>query len=59
MELGQHRSSNYSAHRLLADTYAALPRHEIARVSELFQSQMLQPLNTTPIQPSLERATCS
>ena len=29
------------------------PRHEIARVSELFQSQMLQPLNTTPIQPSL------
>ncbi|MFI5183539.1 MAG: tetratricopeptide repeat protein, partial [Vicinamibacteria bacterium] len=45
--------SNYSAHRLLADSYQALPRHEIARVSELFQSQMLQPLNTTPIQPSL------
>jgi len=44
--------SNYSAHRLLADSYAALPRHEIARVSELFQAQMLQPLNTTPIQPS-------
>jgi len=44
---------NYSAHRLLSDNYAALPRHEIARVSELFQSQMLQPLNTTPIQPSL------
>ncbi|HVQ28646.1 MAG TPA: tetratricopeptide repeat protein, partial [Vicinamibacteria bacterium] len=44
---------NYSAHRLLADSYAALPRHEIARVSELFQSQMLQPLNTTPIQPRL------
>jgi tetratricopeptide (TPR) repeat protein len=44
---------NYSAHRLLADSYAARPRHEIARVSELFQSQMLQPLNTTPIQPSL------
>jgi tetratricopeptide (TPR) repeat protein len=44
---------NFSAHRLLADSYAALPRHEIARVSELFQSQMLQPLNTTPIQPSL------
>lgn len=44
---------NYSAHRLLADSYSALPRHEIARVSELFQSQMLQPLNTTPIQPSL------
>jgi Tfp pilus assembly protein PilF len=45
--------SNYSAHRLLADNYAAIPRHQIARVSELFQSQMLQPLNTTPIQPSL------
>ena len=44
---------NYSAHRLLADSYAALPRHEIARVSELLQSQMLQPLNTTPIQPRL------
>ena len=44
---------DYSGHRLLADNYAALPRHEIARVSELFQSQMLQPLNTTPIQPSL------
>jgi hypothetical protein len=45
--------SDYSGHRLLADNYSALPRHEIARVSELFQSQMLQPLNTTPIQPSL------
>jgi Tfp pilus assembly protein PilF len=45
--------SNFSAHRLLADSYAALPRREIARVSELFQSQMLQPLNTTPIQPTL------
>lgn len=45
--------SDYSGHRLLADNYAAQPRHEIARVSELFQSQMLQPLNTTPIQPRL------
>jgi tetratricopeptide (TPR) repeat protein len=45
--------SDFSGHRLLADTYSALPRHEIARVSELFQSQMLQPLNTTPIQPTL------
>jgi tetratricopeptide (TPR) repeat protein len=45
--------ANFSAHRLLADSYAALPRHEVARVSELFQSQMLQPLNTTPIQPRL------
>jgi tetratricopeptide (TPR) repeat protein len=42
-----------SAHRFLADSYAALPRQEIARVSELMQSQMLQPLNTSPIQPQL------
>jgi tetratricopeptide (TPR) repeat protein len=45
--------TNYSAHRFLADSYSVLPRHEVARVSELFQSQMLQPLNTTPIQPRL------
>jgi len=45
--------TNYSAHRFLADSYAALPRHEIARVSELLQSQMLQPINITPIQPRL------
>jgi tetratricopeptide (TPR) repeat protein len=46
-------STNSSAHRLLADTYAVLPRHEIARVSELLQSQLLQPLNMTPLQPRL------
>ncbi len=45
--------ANYSAHRLLADNYAALPRHEIARVSALLQSQLLQPINITPIQPRL------
>lgn len=45
--------SNYSAHRFLADSYAVLPRHEIARVSELLQSQLLQPLNITPVQPRL------
>jgi hypothetical protein len=45
--------SNYSAHRFLADSYSVLPRHEIARVSELLQSQLLQPTNITPIQPSL------
>lgn len=44
---------NYSAHRFLADAYSALPRHEIARVSELLQSQLLQPINITPIQPRL------
>jgi tetratricopeptide (TPR) repeat protein len=45
--------SNYSAHRLLADNYSVLPRHEIARVSELLQSQLLQPINITPVQPAL------
>jgi tetratricopeptide (TPR) repeat protein len=45
--------SNFSAHRFLADSYSARPRHEIARVSELLQSQLLQPLNITPIQPRL------
>jgi tetratricopeptide (TPR) repeat protein len=45
--------SNYSAHRLLSDNYKALPRHEIARVSELLKSQLLQPINLTPVQPQL------
>jgi tetratricopeptide (TPR) repeat protein len=45
--------TNFSAHRFLADSYSTLPRHEIARVSELLQSQLLQPLNMTPIQPHL------
>ncbi|HEY6074392.1 MAG TPA: TonB-dependent receptor, partial [Anaerolineales bacterium] len=45
--------ANYSAHRFLADSYGALPRHEIARVSELLQSQLLQPINITPVKPRL------
>ena len=45
--------TNFSAHRFLSDTYAVLPRHEIARVSELLQSQLLQPINLTPLQPRL------
>jgi Flp pilus assembly protein TadD len=45
--------ADHSAHRLLADSYAAIPRHEIARASELLQSQLLQPLNITPVQPQL------
>jgi len=45
--------SNHSAHRFLSDTYAHLPRHEIARVSELLQSQLLQPININPVQPAL------
>ena len=43
--------TNFSAHRFLADSYSVLPRRDIARVSELLQSQLLQPTNITPIQP--------
>jgi tetratricopeptide (TPR) repeat protein len=45
--------TDYSAHRFLSDSYAALPRHEVARVSELLQSQLLQPISITPVQPQL------
>ncbi len=45
--------ANASAHRFLADSYARLPRHKIAQVSELLQSQLLQPLNANPVQPQL------
>lgn len=44
--------TSFTAHRFLADSYATLRRHEIARVSELLISQLLQPLNVTPIQPT-------
>jgi tetratricopeptide (TPR) repeat protein len=44
--------SSYTAARFLADTYAFRERHEVARVSELLRSQLLQPINITPIQPS-------
>lgn len=43
--------ANFSAHRLLADAYLTQPRHEVARVSELLQSQLLQPANLSPLQP--------
>ena len=45
--------ANYSAHRFLAQAYAALPRHQIAQGSELLQAQLLQPVNTVPVQPHL------
>jgi Tfp pilus assembly protein PilF len=45
--------ANASAHRLLADAYASAPRHDVARVSELLQAQLLHPLNPTPLQPEL------
>ncbi len=45
--------SNSSAHRFLADSYAMRPRHEVARVSELLQAQLLQPVNINSVQPHL------
>lgn len=44
--------ANASAHRFLADTYAGMRRHEIARVSEQLQAQMLQDININPVSPS-------
>jgi len=45
--------SDFSAHRLLSDTLAKQPNSDAARTSELLQSQLLQPLNSTPVQPLL------
>lgn len=45
--------ASYAAHRLLADAYLALPRHDVARVSEVLQSQLLQPVDGSPLQPAL------
>lgn len=45
--------ANNSALRFLSDSYSNKPRHEIARVSALLQSQLLQPLDLTPVQPQL------
>lgn len=45
--------SNHSAHRFLSDAYVNIPRHEVARVSELLQAQLLQPININPVQPHL------
>ncbi len=44
---------NASAHQFLADAYTNRPRHETARVSELLQAQLLQPLNVEPPRPRL------
>ncbi len=45
--------ADFTGHRLLSDSYAMEPRHEIARVSELLVSQLLQPANVTPLKPQL------
>jgi tetratricopeptide (TPR) repeat protein len=45
--------ANSAAHRFLSDLYVGRPRYEVARVSELLQAQLLQPVGRNPIQPSL------
>ena len=45
--------ASHSSHRFLSDAYLDMPRHEIARVSELLQAQLLQPVNINPVQPRL------
>ena len=48
--------TNHSAHRLLSEAYAKKGRNNIARVSEIYQSILYSPLNTTPIPPHLSEA---
>jgi tetratricopeptide (TPR) repeat protein len=45
--------ASHSAHRFLSDAYLNIPRYDIARVSELLQAQLLQPINVNPVQPQL------
>ena len=45
--------ANDAAHRFLAESYASLQRHEIARASETLQAQLLQPLNVNPVSPQI------
>ena len=40
-----------AAHRLLADAYAGVPRFETARVSELLQAELRQPIGQMPLPP--------
>ena len=43
--------ANYSAYRLLADSYADRERHESARSNVLFQASLLQPMTLNAVQP--------
>jgi tetratricopeptide (TPR) repeat protein len=44
-------NQNAAAHRLLADAYADTPRYEGARLSELLQAQLRQPIGHWPLAP--------
>ena len=41
--------AEHSSHRFLSEAYATLPRHEVARVSEVLQAQLLQLTSLTPV----------
>ncbi len=43
--------TDFSAHRLLADSYLGVPNHETGRLSELLQAQLWQPHSVLPLQP--------
>jgi Flp pilus assembly protein TadD len=45
----------FAAHRFLAEAYLPLPGFEIARVSEVLQSQLLQPVNAAALPPQLQQ----
>ena len=46
--------TDFSAHRLLADSYLGVPDHETGRLSELLQAQLWQPQNVMPLQPQAQ-----
>lgn len=47
---------NAASHRFLSDSYRGVERHEVSRVSELLQAQLLQDININPVQPSTSAA---
>lgn len=46
---------SFSAHRFLAEAYLQSPSLELARTSEVLQSQLLQPVNAAPLSPRLQQ----
>jgi len=48
--------TEYSGYRLAADLYGHRPRHQRARVNEVHQAIIRQPINVTPIQAQLTEA---
>jgi len=45
----------FAAHRFLAEAYLPAPGFEVARVSEVLQSQLLQPVNAAALPPQLQQ----